>query len=190
MVDELEDLIKECRGSETRTRCFDHIINLVAKSTIQQFDSRNVSNNEADKELRDLAEGLELEEMVTLAEKNVVEKDGEDSEEDDFDMDTIDEQIRLTEAERVRLDESFRPVKMMLVKVGARKLCRINTHLAVTAPKASVRNPPLLDPSPTRVDEDSGESEVSKPHHASRRPHSMEFDIRYAEVRPRVSDGH
>ena len=125
MVDELENLIEEFGGSAARTRCFDHVINLVARSMIQQFDARNVSNKEADEELRDLAEGLELEEMVTLAEKNV--DNGEDGEndddgEDDCDVDPIDECVRMTQVEKERLDESFRPVKMMLVKVRARNL--------------------------------------------------------------------
>jgi hypothetical protein len=122
MINELENLIEEFGGSATRTRCFDHVINLVAKSTIEQFDARNMSNNEADKELRDLVEGLELEELVTLAEKNVDNgEDGEGGEdgEDDFDLDTVDERVRMTQVEIERLDESFRPVKMMLVKVRA-----------------------------------------------------------------------
>ena len=38
MIEELEDRIEEFAGSINHTRCFLHILNLVVKSVIRQFD--------------------------------------------------------------------------------------------------------------------------------------------------------
>ncbi|KAG1760280.1 hypothetical protein EDD22DRAFT_757666, partial [Suillus occidentalis] len=38
MVNELSDLLEDFPGETNRTRCFLHIINLVAKTLIRQFD--------------------------------------------------------------------------------------------------------------------------------------------------------
>lgn len=39
MVSELEKMLPEFPGEAARTRCFAHIVNLVAKSVIKQFDA-------------------------------------------------------------------------------------------------------------------------------------------------------
>ena len=65
MVDELKNLIDVFPGESNRTRCFDHIVNLIAKSVIQQFDTPKAKGNEAfDDVLRELmvsAEDLDRE---------------------------------------------------------------------------------------------------------------------------------
>ncbi|KAG1722531.1 hypothetical protein EDD22DRAFT_760423, partial [Suillus occidentalis] len=38
MVNELSDLLEDFPGETNRTRCFLHIVNLVAKTLIRQFD--------------------------------------------------------------------------------------------------------------------------------------------------------
>ncbi|KAA1479016.1 hypothetical protein DENSPDRAFT_751612, partial [Dentipellis sp. KUC8613] len=38
MVDELAELIDGFSGQVARTRCFAHVVNLVAKSLLRQFD--------------------------------------------------------------------------------------------------------------------------------------------------------
>ena len=40
MVDSLGDSVDAFKGAGTRVRCFLHILNLVAKSLIRQFDAR------------------------------------------------------------------------------------------------------------------------------------------------------
>ena len=39
MVSELEKMLPEFPGEAARTRCFAHVVNLVAKSVIKQFDA-------------------------------------------------------------------------------------------------------------------------------------------------------
>src|SRR5204862_4148131 len=84
MIDELADLLPNFPGAANRGRCFLHIVNLVAKTFLKQFDvpkkDVNTAIDEAEKELIRLAEGLELEEMLTLAECGSAEgsNDGDD----------------------------------------------------------------------------------------------------------------
>jgi hypothetical protein len=73
MVEKLANLIEEFPGAPNRTRCFTHIVNLVAKTVIQQFDLQKKSGSEVDhleaeKELQDLAAGVDLEELQSLGE--------------------------------------------------------------------------------------------------------------------------
>ena len=114
MIDELETSIESFGGSETRTRCFDHIINLVARTMIKQFDVHH-KLDEAAKELQDLAQGEDIEEAVTLAERDTEADEDDEMEQDN--KDGTDERNVMSEGERKRLAESARPVKMMLVKV-------------------------------------------------------------------------
>ncbi|KAA1479953.1 hypothetical protein DENSPDRAFT_744231, partial [Dentipellis sp. KUC8613] len=48
MIDELADIVDEFPGPVARTRCFAHVVNLVAKSLLRQFD---VPKTKADAEL-------------------------------------------------------------------------------------------------------------------------------------------
>ena len=78
------DLIRNFPGEANCTRCFTHIINLVAKSLLRQFDVPNKKAdsalNEAEKIHLELAEGIDLEEIQMRME---VQVDGEDD--DDID---------------------------------------------------------------------------------------------------------
>jgi hypothetical protein len=115
MIIKLMDLIRNFPGEANRTRCFAHIINLVAKSLLRQFDVPNKKADsaldEAEKILLELAEGIDLEEMQMRME---VQVDGEDD--DDIDG-LVDEVAKLSDDEQERLSESIRPVKLALVKV-------------------------------------------------------------------------
>ena len=115
MIAELAEILKTFPGSTNRTRCFTHILNLVARSIIRQFDlpksQADAALNAADQELVDLAEELNDEEM-----------DGDLELEDDTDEDDVegwvDEYAQMLEEDRVELDESIRPVKLVLAKVS------------------------------------------------------------------------
>jgi hypothetical protein len=72
MIYHLKRLVQDFPGAEHQTRCFLHTINLVVKSVIKLFDSRNIKKDDSDENgyaddtdrmLAQLAEGLELEEM-------------------------------------------------------------------------------------------------------------------------------
>jgi len=115
MIAELAEILETFPGSANRTRCFTHILNLVARSIIHQFDlpksQADAALNAADQELVDLAEELNDEEM-----------DGDLELEDDTDEDDVegwvDEYAQMLEEDRVELDESIRPVKLVLAKVS------------------------------------------------------------------------
>ena len=47
MVNELKNHLDIFPGASNRTRCFNHIVNLIAKSVIWQFDTPKVKGNEA-----------------------------------------------------------------------------------------------------------------------------------------------
>ncbi len=64
------DSVPSFPGQTACTRCFAHIINLVTKSLLKQFEplkhqsnSDDGPSNDAECTLHELAEGLELEEM-------------------------------------------------------------------------------------------------------------------------------
>ena len=47
MIDKLSKLLKEFPGSANHTRCFNHILNLIAKSIMRQFDLPKAKVGEA-----------------------------------------------------------------------------------------------------------------------------------------------
>ena len=116
MVDKLEDMMPAFGGQNNRTRCFDHVVNLCAKTITKVFDTRKSKKDsiltDAEKELAELMEGLETEELVMLAEQ------GDENENDDNTKGWIDECDGMDKEELAELNESVRPVTLLLVKVG------------------------------------------------------------------------
>ena len=66
MIEELANLLNDFPGLANQTQCFTHVLNLVVKSIIQQFDSpkskTNKNLNEATNELFSLAGNIEFDE--------------------------------------------------------------------------------------------------------------------------------
>ena len=121
MVDELPNLIVSFPGNANRTCCFNHVLSLVARSIIRQFDvpkaQADEALSEAEKELAELADGLDLEEELMGVDEDV------EDEEDDNDLDAwVDEQTEMSKADRKTLDASVQPVRLVLVEVS-RDLC-------------------------------------------------------------------
>ena len=115
MIVELMNLLGNFPGEANHTRCFTHIINLVAKSLLRQFDIPNKKAdstlNEAERILMEVAEGSGLEELETRLE------DWLNNEDDDNDNGLVDEVAELTRDKREKLKESIWPVKLAQVKV-------------------------------------------------------------------------
>jgi len=111
MIAELADLLDDFPGPANQTRCFTHILNLIVKSIIRQFNLPK--SNEAMKELLTLAGNIEFEE-VELARRDSEEGVGG---EDDSVEGWIDERMLMTEEELSELDESVGPVRLLLTKV-------------------------------------------------------------------------
>ena len=118
MVEALKGLVEIFPGESNRTRCFDHIVNLIVKSVIQQFDVPKAKGNESfDDVLRELmvsTDELDKEELDT--------REGEHSEvnsDDDNSLDGwVDERGDMSEAEQKELDDNIQPIRRVLVKVS------------------------------------------------------------------------
>ena len=117
MVGELDNDLPDF-SDENRTRCFLHIINLVAKMLLKQFDvpkkDANTMLSDAERALQDLAKNIDLEESTTR--KGGANDDGDDGDDDDVDG-WVDEMDLLSEDEREDLGEAIRPVRLVLTKV-------------------------------------------------------------------------
>jgi hypothetical protein len=117
MVKKLEDLLDIFPGESNRMCCFDHIVNLVAKSIIRQFDLLKTKGKESfDKVLRELmvsASDLDEEELATWEGES-----GEVDQEDDNADGWVDEREEMSETEQQELDENIQPIQRVLVKVS------------------------------------------------------------------------
>ena len=128
LVNSLEDLVNSFAGPANQIRCFAHVINLVAKTILRQFEvgkpgaGRETVDAEAEAILADLAAGTDLEGLYDDDGAAGSEEDDGASLDDDVDG-WIDERDDLSEEEREELRESVLPVKLALAKV-----C-YNTHL-------------------------------------------------------------
>jgi hypothetical protein len=117
MIEELANLLDDFPGPANQTRCFTHVLNLVVKSIIRQFDLPKSKGgsvlDEAAKELLNLAGNIEFEE-ADLEMRDA--KEGDDEEDDNIEG-WIDERALMTEEELDELDESVKPVRLLLTKV-------------------------------------------------------------------------
>jgi len=126
MVEHLATLVESFPGAANQTRCFTHILNLVAKSILRQFDMAKKTAdaspdlNVASDALASLA--LELEDSEVPGD-DVDEDDNNDDEgggddgEDDNDEGLRDERDGMSEEDVAELEESIVPVRLMLTKV-------------------------------------------------------------------------
>jgi hypothetical protein len=112
MVTELDHMLTQF-SPVNHTCCFAHILNLVAKSLLKQFDVNQDKKNDdnlddEEQSLLALAENIDEEEL-TMAQEN----DGEDGEsEDDDSLEGWVDKIKvLTLEEQEHLEESIQPVK-------------------------------------------------------------------------------
>jgi hypothetical protein len=117
MIQELTNLIQNFPGEASRTRCFGHIVNLTAKTLLLPFDAPKGKVEEtmdrAERELRELAEGADVEDLMTRVEMSITDDDDEDDNADGW----VDERAEMSEDEQEDLDESVRPMRMVFVRV-------------------------------------------------------------------------
>jgi hypothetical protein len=118
MIDALPTMVEGFPGAPNHTRCFNHVVALVAIWIVRQFDITSSGDSdtldEAERELRELAEGLDLEEATTQSEREVRDDEDGDDEDDEWRY----EVASLSASDRKALDESLRPVRSLLVKVS------------------------------------------------------------------------
>jgi len=119
LIEELANIVEGFPGEANQTRCFNHVINLVARSVVNVFDApkkkcdRDASGLSTQEELLlKLAEGIEREELVTR------EMLGPDEDLDDDLSGWVDEVELLTAEEKAELEVSIVPVRLLIVKVS------------------------------------------------------------------------
>jgi hypothetical protein len=121
MIDELENLLTEFSGAASRTRCFAHIVNLVAKTVIRQFDMPHAMDktlaNKVLIKLRSLADGIEAEEQITRASES--KEDDDDDVNDDNDEGWVDEREEMEQRDLESLEVDVQPARKVLMKVGS-----------------------------------------------------------------------
>jgi hypothetical protein len=114
MFDELVDIVPDFPGRANQMRCFAHVVNLVAKTIIKQFDIPKKKPGKRDEDedlLGQLADGIEVEEIETRF-TNACEEEDIDNEEG-----WIDEVESLPQAEKRQLDREILLIHLVVVKV-------------------------------------------------------------------------
>jgi hypothetical protein len=117
MLDELAELVLGFPGKPNQTRCFLHILNLVAKTIIKQFDVRKKKIDELNGEediLDGLAAGIELEELEMQAMASDSNKEERDNVEG-----WIDEVALLSDEEKSQLNADMVPIHTVIVKASS-----------------------------------------------------------------------
>jgi hypothetical protein len=116
MINELVDLLSNYPGAANQCRCILHIVNLIAKMLLKQFEvpKKDVDTalNAAEQELLELAAGADMEELVTVVERGL----GNNEDVDDMDG-WVNKLNLLSDDGNEKLCQSIQPVKLVLVKV-------------------------------------------------------------------------
>jgi len=115
MIDALAELVVAFPGAANRTRCFTHILNLVVKVILRQFDMPKAKGEEAldvaSQTLLDLAGDIDMEEAAMDG--------GDDDDDDDEEEGSVDPRDGISQEEQDELDVTVRPVRLVLVKVSS-----------------------------------------------------------------------
>ncbi|KAJ6609637.1 hypothetical protein B0H10DRAFT_1813386, partial [Mycena sp. CBHHK59/15] len=118
MVHSLQARLPAFDAAKDRTRCFAHIISLVAKSLLKMFDPPKKASADADTDQdgdrgdEDPSGGIDLDEL--LAEPNDMELTEDEHDDED---DIFDEVVHMLEAERNLFLEQTKEIRSALVKV-------------------------------------------------------------------------
>lgn len=125
MIESLATLLPDFPGAANRTRCFTHILNLVAKCIMKQFDTpkskrMGFEDDDVANEVEDDEDLENLQKALYELEDEVEEEDEETVEDDRIGDEEIDEMRRGMTANEVRdLEKSIKPMRLVLTKVTA-----------------------------------------------------------------------
>jgi hypothetical protein len=150
LVKLLPEQVESFAGEAAQVRCFNHVINLTGRMVVRQFD---VPRKDADDELSaaeaallELANGCDIEEAMMHP------NDKEDAEPDDDDDGWADERDTLTAEELKELNETVRPVRLILVKVSRHDYLQPLNHSPLLDTQNLLRINPLLDVASAEVE--------------------------------------
>ena len=112
MIDKLEFLVQDFPGAANRARCFTHILNLIVKSIMRQFDAPKANKD-------DLIDDT-MKEWLKLAAEAEEEEDCDVADGDSKDnvKGWIDEHLTMSVEELKQLEEAIQPICFLLTKVG------------------------------------------------------------------------
>jgi hypothetical protein len=121
MIDELAELLPNFPGHPNQTRCFTHVLNLVVKSILSQFDLPKAQGDRAlddgAEEILRLSRDLEAE-ILAVAATATADGDDDDDEDDDNVDGWVDEREEMTEEQLDELEACVQPIRLLLIKVG------------------------------------------------------------------------
>jgi hypothetical protein len=122
MIDKLESRLMDFPGASNRARCFTHILNLVVKSIMHQFDAsstkkRSDITDERTEEFLRLAGDIDAEELE-LDEDEQEDYCEPEVEESDNDDGWINEREEMEEDDVEELEDKIQPVRLLLTKVS------------------------------------------------------------------------
>ena len=122
MIEELAGRLEEFPGAPNRARCFTHVLNLVVKSIMHQFDVPKKRWDVVDETTHDLfklAGNIEEEELETQIEQEDSQEEPEEGHRLDNDEDWVDERVGMAEEDVNELEDSVRPIRFVLTKVSS-----------------------------------------------------------------------
>ena len=143
MVEELASLLENFPGAANQTRCFLHILNLTAKSILQQFEIPKKKNSDGNGGDGDDGDGWDNKKVLKKAiselqalskeieeEENTSQVETDDVEDNDNEEGLEDERQDLTEEQIAELEADLMPVRLMLTKVCSDDSAKIFNPLA------------------------------------------------------------
>jgi hypothetical protein len=113
MIDALAGLVAAFPGAANRTRCFTHILNLVVKVILRQFDvpKSGAAQDVASQAVLDLAGDIGREEAE-------MDERGDDEDDHYGEDEWLDPRNEMSQENRDELDSEVQPVRLVLVKVS------------------------------------------------------------------------
>ena len=123
MIEHLAALVETFLGAANQTRCFAHILNLVAKSVLRQFEGPK-KGKAVDETAKELAADVdEMDVDNNEASDGGSNKGGNDCEDGDDNVvddneDGLLDEDEMSMEERTSLKESVKPIRLVLTKVS------------------------------------------------------------------------
>jgi hypothetical protein len=126
MIEHMATIIADFPGKANRVRCLAHIVNLVVKIILRQFDVSGTKEKDSEKPTND-SEELDIpeeddEELVRVLDKEEKEMDEGDGTDDDEDDETLVRDVQMIEdamEDMIKeVSKTAKPVRQVLFKVS------------------------------------------------------------------------
>ena len=124
MIDHLAVLVDTFPGAANQMRCFAHILNLVAKRVLRQFEALKKGKSVDDAAAKELAAVVDEISLNKDEEASDGGSDDDGDECDDVDDDVVDDDEEgvqddeLSEDELMSVKENVKPIRLVLTKVS------------------------------------------------------------------------